>query len=45
MEALAQPLDPTSDSSSPPSAIYSLLEPHTGPTRPTEETEIVYSTI
>ncbi|KAM8728914.1 uncharacterized protein AB9X84_002022 isoform 1-T1 [Acanthopagrus schlegelii] len=45
MEAVAQPLDPTSDSSSPPSAIYSLLEPHTGPTRPTEEAEIVYSTI
>ncbi|XP_030258821.1 natural killer cell receptor 2B4-like [Sparus aurata] len=44
MEAVAQPLDPTSDSSSPPS-IYSLLEPHTGPTTSTDATDIVYSTI
>ncbi|XP_030258819.1 SLAM family member 9-like [Sparus aurata] len=35
MEAAAQPLDPTSDSSS-PSSVYSLLEPHTGPTRSDE---------
>ncbi|KAM8727910.1 SLAM family member 5-like [Acanthopagrus schlegelii] len=36
VEAAAQPLDPTSGSSSPPSTIYSYVEPHTGPTRPTE---------
>lgn len=35
MEAAAQPLDPTSDSSS-PFSVYSSLEPHTGPTRSDE---------
>ncbi|XP_036939473.1 SLAM family member 9-like isoform X2 [Acanthopagrus latus] len=37
VEAAAQPLDPTSNSPSSPSTIYSYVEPHTGPMRPTED--------